>query len=90
MVQEAILGNNNKMIVVTQIFIDKDGGEYMTYHINLKQYVINPIKYDNNLEKFYSVIIRKYSPLIEQDFEADDSFLAIKLASDLIGLIKIF
>ena len=74
---------------VTKRVIDKDGEDYMVYQINLKQYVSNLTKYDDNLEKWYSVIIGQCSPAIEQELEADNSFLAIKMALDVIGLIKI-
>lgn len=61
----------------------------MVYQINLKQYVNDMSKYDNNLEKCYSIIIGQCSLAIKQDLEADRSFLPVELVSDSIGLIKI-
>ena len=88
-VQEATLGDDSKLIDVTKNVIDKDGEDYMMYQINLKQYVSDLTKYNDNMEKWYSVIIGQCSPAIEQELEAHDSFLTIKVASDSIGLIKI-
>ena len=61
----------------------------MMYQVNLKQYVSDLAIYDDNLETCYSVIIGQCSPAIEQDLEANDSFLPIKISSDSIGLIKL-
>merc|ERR1740124_1955217 len=88
-IQEATEGEDIKIIGVVRSVIDKDGKEYMMYQVNLKQYVSDLAIYDDNLERCYSVIIGQCSPTIEQDLEANDSFLPIKISSDSIGLIKL-
>ena len=88
-VQEATLGECIKVMGVLRSVIDKNGEDYVMYHIRLKQHVSDLSKYEDNLEKYFSVIIGQCSPAIEQIFEGDESFMAIKVASDSIRLMKI-
>ena len=87
--QEATLGEDSKMKGVAKRVIDKDGEDYAIYQIKLKKYINDLSKYDENLEKCYSVIIGQCSSAIEQTLEGDDKFMSIKLASDSIGIIRI-
>ena len=88
-IQEATEGEDSRMMGIMKTVIDKDGEEYIMYQMQLKQYVSDLARYEDNLEKCYSVIIGQCSPSIEQDLEADASFLTIKIASDSVGLIKL-
>jgi len=56
-VQEATLGASSVMNGVSKMVIDKDGEDYMMYQVNLKQYASDLTKYNDDLEKCYSVII---------------------------------
>ena len=42
--------------------LDKDSDAYMTYQLELKQYLRDIYKYRNNLEKCFSVIYGQCNP----------------------------
>ena len=49
-----------------RLAIDKDGEGFVIYQLSLKQYLEDSNKLNDDLEKFYSLLIEKYSPTIEQ------------------------
>ena len=49
-VQVATIGEDSKLVGEVQRVIDKDGEDFITYQIELKQYLTDISKYNENLE----------------------------------------
>ena len=84
----AILGSDSKLVGQVRSVLDRDGEAFITYQIELKQYVGDVAKYKDNLEKCFSTIIGQCSPAIEQSLESQDKFKDVKEKSDSVELIK--
>ena len=87
-IQEATLGSDSKLVGKLVKVLDKDGEDFVTYQIQLKQYIGDLAKYTDNLEKCFSVILGQCSPAMEQSLESDTKYKTVKQESDSIELIK--
>ena len=88
-VQEATVGKGSKLVGKVKSVIDKDVEAFITYQIMLKQYLGDISKYNDSLEKCFSIIIGQCSPAMEQSLTANAKFAAIKSSSNSIALIKL-
>ena len=85
-VQVAFEGDSSTLRGEVQSGVDKDGEEYITYQIQLKQYLANINKYSINLEWCFGIIM---FPSMEQSLVVNETFAELKSESDAIGLIKL-
>ena len=56
-VQAATEGKDSKIAETRRSVVDKDGEDFIMYQIKLKQYLTNVAKYDDDLEKFFVIIM---------------------------------
>lgn len=87
-VQVTTLRDDSKMRREVQNVIDKDGEDYFTNQIELKQYICDIAKYRHNLEKYFGIILGQCDPAMEQSLIEQDNFTTIKSSSDSIALMK--
>jgi len=87
-VQVATLGDDSKLRGEIQSVINKDGEEYITYQIELKQYINDVAKYRHNLENV-SVSSWDSVTLLWSNPSSDRMIATIKSSSDSIALMKI-
>ena len=88
-VQEPTAGDASVMKGVKKEVIDTDSEDYLEYSLELKNYVSEKAKYNDNLQQCFSMIISQCSPAVEQNLEAEDTYANIKAQSDSIELIKL-
>ena len=56
-IQVASYGDDSKLTGEVQSVVDKDGEKFITYQIQLKQYLADISKYNENLERCFGIII---------------------------------
>ena len=88
-IQLATVGQDSKMEGVEKTVIDVGSEDFLEYQIELKQYVSDKTKYNDDIQKCFSLIIGQCSPAVEQNLEAEDTFDDMKTRSSSIELIKL-
>lgn len=71
-VQMAMVGDYNKLMGQLQRVLDKEQKYFLTYQIGLKHYLGYISKYNDNIEKCFSVIMGQCSIVMEQSLDADE------------------
>ena len=88
-IQVATEGDDSILKGEVKSVVDKDGEEFIMYQIQLKQYLADASKYNENLERCFGIIMGQCSPSMEQSLMANENFVELKSKSDSIGLIKL-
>ena len=76
--QEASAGSGSTLIGVEHEVIDKDSEDFLEYRLELKQYVTDKSKYNDKIQKCFSMIIGQCNPAVMHNLEAEESFADIK------------
>ena len=88
-IQEPTAGPDSKLQGVEKEVIDKDSEDFLEYQLELKQYVTDKAKYNDDIQICFNLIMGQCSPSVEQNLEADESFAQLKESSDSIGLMRL-
>ena len=88
-IQIASVGTNSTFTAKEVTVIDRECEEYAEYQIYLKQYISDITMFNDNLEKYFSLLLDQCSPSMEQSLAGGKKYEKIKENYDIIELIKL-
>ena len=77
-VQVASAGDNSQLTGVVMKVLDRDGIDFVEYQIDLKQCMSDKTKFNEDLQKCFTIIMGQCSPSMEQALDSETSFKAMK------------
>ena len=88
-IQIASVGTNSTFTGKDVTVIDMDCEEYAEYQIYFKQYMSDITIFNDNLEKYFNLLLDQCSPSMEQSLAGEKEYEKIKEKYDVIELIKL-